>query len=381
MPGDTYPNRYKIFLLFFAGLCLTVSSDAAELKARTCVLGGFNTVISGWLPATDSLFGIRILRFETPYYKTLGQELTGPEVDSKLATGNRINIINHYWFELVVLGVVVGIILLALISLLILKTKSNKQYRHLSQELQQYKENLEQEVKTRTVELQQRNKELESFSYTMAHDLRTPLRGMISFSQILQEDAADNLTDEEKSYLARIITAGKHMEKLIDNIHELARISRAPMAPITVNLSDIASHIKYKLTSSEPQRKSEWIIQPDLECEADLKLMDNLLSHLLENAWKYTARQEQAIIEFGCTPDSSEVIYYVKDNGIGFDLKYSKNLFKPFQRLHSIEDFEGTGIGLAIVHRVIEQHGGRVWIESAPDKGTTVFFTLKNITS
>ena len=284
-----------------------------------------------------------------------------------------IILIREYWFELIS----VVVLLLALTLLLIIKIKSNRRYMQLSQELQQYKKNLEQEVHERTLELEQRNQELEAYSYTMAHDLRTPLRGIISFSQILQEESTDNLTEEARGFLKRIIFAGKHMEVLISDILELARISRTTLDITSVNLSDIGNHIKYKLTSSDIQRKFEWTIHPDLECKGDLKLIDKLIFQLLENAWKYSTNTDISIVEFGCEKQSGEDVFFVKDNGAGFDMKYSKTLFKPFYRLHNIEEYEGTGIGLAIAHRVVEQHGGRIWAESTPEKGTSIYFTLR----
>lgn len=282
------------------------------------------------------------------------------------------DILGFYWFEIALLSIT----LVFLTIFLMIKIKSNKKHMLLSQELQQYKLNLEETVKERTNQLEQNNNELQTYTYTLAHDLRTPLRGIISFSQILSDEAKQNLVEEQQEFLDRIITAGKRMEALISDTLELASISRRPLELTTVNFTDIAEHIKFTLTSENPNRKSEWSIQPNMHCEGDLKLLDKLILKLFENSWQYSVNQEITKIEFGIDNSTGEVIYYVKDNGIGFDMKFSKTLFKPFYRLHSIDEFSGTGIGLAIAFRIIERHKGRIWAESAPDEGTTLFFTL-----
>jgi len=285
------------------------------------------------------------------------------------------DVFKYYWFEFALFG---GM-LITLMLLLFVKMYSNKKYRNLSKELQQYKLNLEETVKQRTLQLEQSNNELQTYSYTLAHDLRTPLRGIISFSQILNDEAKENLVEEQQEFLARIILAGKHMEKLISDTLELASVSRKPLEITAVDFSAIAEQIKFNFTSGDPERKAEWVIQTDMKCEGDLKLLDKLLFQLLENAWKYSVHQKDTRIEIGVDTVSDELIYYVKDNGIGFDMKFSKTLFKPFYRLHSIEEFSGTGIGLAIAHRIIERHHGRIWAESAPAQGTILFFTLNSI--
>ena len=201
------------------------------------------------------------------------------------------------------------------------------------------------------------------------------MRTIVSFSQILQEDANHKLSSTEISYLNRLIGAGKYMAELIDDILDLARISRAELKPATVNVTQIATSIASRLQQTDKQRKTEWIIQSDIQTVGDEALLTIALENLLGNAWKYTSKTINAYIEVGQMKQNDQTVFFVNDNGAGFDMKYAGKLFGAFQRLHG-EEFEGTGIGLATVARIIYRHGGKIWAEAAVGEGATFYFTL-----
>lgn len=248
--------------------------------------------------------------------------------------------------------------------------------RRVEQELESHRLRLEEMVEERTAELQEKNRDLESFSYTVAHDLRAPLRSIISFGQILQKESAAKLDPEEMDYLGRVVNAGQHMSMLIDGILKLARIGRSSMQIDKVSLSAVAIQMKERLTRAEPERTVEWKIQDGLVVEGDAQMLRLVMENLIENAWKYTSKKAQANIEFGTETIDGRRAFFVRDSGAGFDMKYADNLFGVFQRLHTSNDFEGTGIGLATVRRIIQRHGGEVWAEGEPGVGASFFFTL-----
>jgi signal transduction histidine kinase len=224
-------------------------------------------------------------------------------------------------------------------------------------------------------ELERANKELESFSYSVSHDLRSPLRAMDGYSRILLADHGDKMDDAAKSYLNRIRAATGRMSALIDGLLNLARVSRGAIKRESVNLSGIARVIADELQRGDGDRHAVFDVEDNVKADADSRLVAVVLENLLGNAWKYTGKREGAHIEFGQLPGAPST-YFVRDNGAGFEMAYAAQLFQPFTRLHTDDEFEGTGIGLATVHRVISRHRGRVWAEAAPEKGATFFFTL-----
>lgn len=229
----------------------------------------------------------------------------------------------------------------------------------------------------RALDLEASNKELEAFSYSVSHDLRAPLRTIDGFSAALIEDYGDQLNDEGRNYLLRIRTAAQRMAQLIDDLLNLSRLSRAPLNIETINLSTIAQNIVQDLRHTDPQRIVDTLITPNLTVRGDPRLMKVVLENLLSNAWKFTAKQPFARIEFGLQEGGAdEHVYFVRDNGAGFDMAYVNKLFGVFQRLHTVSEFPGIGIGLAIVQRIIQRHGGKVWAEGAVDGGATFYFTL-----
>ncbi len=221
------------------------------------------------------------------------------------------------------------------------------------------------------------NKELEAFSYSVSHDLRAPLRTIDGFSLAILEDFGDQLNDEGRNYLMRIRTAAQRMAQLIDDLLNLSRVTRAPLNPEPTSLSTVAQHIARELQQTEPNRIVEFAITPNIIANCDPRLMKVVLENLLNNAWKFTSKQELARIEFGTVDDPADGrVYFVRDNGAGFDMAYVNKLFGAFQRLHTSSEFPGIGIGLAIVQRIINRHGGRVWAEGELNKGAAFFFTL-----
>jgi PAS domain S-box-containing protein len=236
--------------------------------------------------------------------------------------------------------------------------------------------NTENSLVRRTEELASANKELESFSYSISHDLRTPLNAMKSFSTIIIEDFSEELKADVLEYLKRISISADKMSNLIDDMLSLSKISLQEINFEPMNLSSIAHSVIDELRLAEPMHNVEVKITDNLETHGDSRLLGIALSNLIGNAWKYSSKTSNAKIEFGKIVKYGHVIYFVRDNGAGFDMKFADKLFEPFKRLHTEREFPGTGIGLAIVKRVIEKHGGTIWAESEPGKGATFFFTL-----
>ena len=235
---------------------------------------------------------------------------------------------------------------------------------------------LEARVEMRTAALAAANKELDAFAYSVSHDLRAPLRAMEGFSQALLEDYEDKLDDEGKEYLAQVSAGSQRMAQLIDDLLQLSRVGRREIEPETVDISELVRTVAAELRQIEPERDVSFDIAPGVTGKGDARLLRIVFDNLLGNAWKFTSKNPQAKIEFGVTEQDGKPAYYLRDNGAGFDMTYADKLFQPFQRLHRAEEFEGTGIGLATVERVITRHGGRVWIDSAIEQGTTVYFAL-----
>jgi PAS domain S-box-containing protein len=235
---------------------------------------------------------------------------------------------------------------------------------------------LNEELKDKIIQLEAANNELDAFSYSVSHDLSAPLRSVAGFSQALLDDYAGKLDAEGKDHLERIIAATQRMGLLIDDLLKLSRISRAEMRGEEVNLSGIAGKIAAMLRKTQTERKAEFIIAEGLTAQGDENLLTIVLENLLGNAWKFTGKNSNTVIEFGVAQREGNQAYFVKDNGAGFDMSYAGKMFSPFQRLHSVKDFPGTGIGLATVKRIINRHGGSVWIEAGVNRGTTVYFTL-----
>ena len=247
---------------------------------------------------------------------------------------------------------------------------------------------LEQRVHDRTLQLEAMNRELEAFSYSVSHDLRAPLRAIGGYTGMLEDDIGPQLDAEAKRRFAVIKEQTQKMSDLIEDLLRLARITRTEMKPGQVALSAIAQEALDGLRAQAPQRQAEVRVQPELEARGDAGLLKVALDNLLSNAWKYSSKRERAAIEFGAcgageaagqppqplAPEAT--VYFVRDDGAGFDMQYAGKLFAPFQRMHGVDEFPGTGVGLATVQRIVHRHGGQIWAHAAPGQGATFYFTL-----
>ncbi len=235
---------------------------------------------------------------------------------------------------------------------------------------------LERRVAERTRQLEAANRELEAFAYAVSHDLRAPLRSMSGFSQILQENAPPGLDEKSRHYLQRIHDASLRMSSLIEDLLNLSRIGRSELTARPISLSQVAAEAAAAIRERHPTREVQLEVAEGLEVNADPRLLRIAFENLLSNAWKYTSRASQASVSVGVQDGEHGPVYFVRDNGVGFDMKYADKLFVPFQRLHPEAEFPGSGIGLVTVQRIIARHGGRVWADAKPDAGATFYFTL-----
>jgi PAS domain S-box-containing protein len=248
--------------------------------------------------------------------------------------------------------------------------------RKAEEKIHQLNAELEERVVQRTAQLAESNKELEAFTYSVSHDLRAPLRHIVGFGNLLKEEYGPRLPDGASEYLNRMIQGARNMGQLVDDLLNLARVGRQELNMQVANLNSILDELVRDFTMDQKDRVIRWKIEPLPLVECDPGLIKQVYANLLSNAVKYTRTRNEAVIEVGVLRQQSYPVFFVRDNGVGFSMKYVDKLFGVFQRLHRSEDFEGTGVGLATVHRIITKHGGRVWVEAELDKGATFYFTL-----
>jgi light-regulated signal transduction histidine kinase (bacteriophytochrome) len=247
---------------------------------------------------------------------------------------------------------------------------------HATEEIRRLNAELEERVERRTEQLAAVNKELEAFTYSVSHDLRAPLRGMSGFARVLEEDYGERLDEDGKRYLEIIKSNAAQMGQLIDDLLALSRLGRQPLRATTLALEPLVREAFRQATADAPQASIEFTIDPLPECRGDANLMRQVFINLLSNAVKFSRHASPPRIQVGSKLVEDEVAFFVRDNGAGFDMRYAGKLFGVFQRLHGPEEFAGTGVGLAIVKRIVERHGGRVWAEGETGKGATFYFTL-----
>jgi len=248
-----------------------------------------------------------------------------------------------------------------------------------SKQVEQRIRELNEDLERKTAELTAVNRELEAFCYSVSHDLRAPLRRIEGFGHLLLEDAKDKLNAEEKDYLRRITAATSNMDQLINDLLKLSRVSMLELSLEKLDLTELANEVADQLQKAAPERSVTFVANGPLRVVGDKALLKIALTNLLENAWKFTGNTEQPQVEFGARKSGRKTVYFVRDNGAGFNSSMSERLFMPFQRLHSASEFPGSGIGLAIVSRIIERHGGRIWAEAAIGKGATFYFTIASL--
>lgn len=276
------------------------------------------------------------------------------------------------------MGVALHTILNVLIvgTLIWMLAKSFHMAESIREESRRKLDQLNKDLHLRAEQLTAANREIEAFSYSVSHDLRAPLRSISGFAEALEDHMGKDLDEEARDYLGRVRRAAKRMEGLIDDILKLSRLTRVEMKREQVNLSELASGVIKDLEEANPERKAEWKIDPDLIVEGDRRLLEAVLVNLLGNAWKFTSKTECPRIEFGQMEQDGERIFYVRDNGAGFDMRYADKLFGAFQRLHGINEFPGNGIGLATVARIVARHGGHIWAEGKENEGAVFYFKL-----
>jgi signal transduction histidine kinase len=242
--------------------------------------------------------------------------------------------------------------------------------------LRQEKRQAEELLRERTAELEQAYKELDGLAYSVSHDLRAPLRAIRGFSSILAEEYAAEFSADARELLDHVLEGAAEMELLLQDLLQLCRIGRQPLSKGLVEMTGLVNDVLDDLRTEQPERQVEIELQEICDAPGDRRLLKQAFLNLLSNAFKFTRDRERAVIQIGCAPDKRENVYFVRDNGAGFNMEYADKLFKPFQRLHRKEEFEGNGAGLAIVQRIINRHGGRIWAEATPGSGACFFFTL-----
>jgi light-regulated signal transduction histidine kinase (bacteriophytochrome) len=264
----------------------------------------------------------------------------------------------------------------AIAGLAVSLERAKLEQRELTRQAQQAKREFERKRTERELALAEARAELEAFSYSISHELRAPLRGLMGFSQLLLEHQREHLDEQDKHYVARIRATSRRMREIVEGLSRLSRVAPHDITWADIDIGSMAARIAEECQLENPERHIAWTIEAPLATRGDPQLIGVLLRNLFANAVKFTSGTRAPRIEFGRMREAGEDVYYLRDNGVGFDPRYAHKLFKPFERLHDTSEFEGTGIGLATAYRIVVRHGGRIWAEGRPDLGATFFFTL-----
>ncbi len=359
--------------------------------------GGTTRPIAFWAAASTSLLGVALMCLPGPSYWP-ARVLVGPSVRAQLQRTfppiTVVIVLGIAWLFRQTEGSSNPAILASLIALgsaVIVALIVSRIAQSIGGEIDRVHTTLEAtksslmasnaQLSAKTAELVSVNKELEAFSYSVSHDLRSPLTHIQGFMGIISEEYGSKLDARGRDYLGRVTSSAQRMNTLIEELLSLSRVSSTELKLQRIDLSEIARGVAERLKRDDPGRKVEFEIAQSAPVLADPKLMEIALENLLNNSWKFTSKTPQARIEFAFSDGGGKTVYLVRDNGAGFDMKHSDRLFVPFQRLHSPSDFPGTGVGLATVRRVITRHGGEIWAEGVPNKGATFYFTLGAIQS
>jgi two-component system, sensor histidine kinase and response regulator len=366
---------------------LIVDDESAQMKALcdTLALEGFAT--TGLVSAAAALAELRVQEFDLLLTDLMMPEMDGitllaaarevsPDVVAVVMTGHAAIDTAVKAMQAGALDYIVKPFKLAAILPVINRAISMRQLRRANRQLEQRIRQRTRELERANLELGAVNRELESFSYSVSHDLRAPLRTVQGFCQMYMEDFASSIPPEGKVLLDHIATGAQRMGQLIEDLLALSQLGRRPLLRGTFSLEQLVRRLITECLGREPQRRVEVRIGTLGSCEGDPSLIEQVLVNLLSNALKFTRGREPCVIDVDCREEEQGTVYFVRDNGVGFKMEYAEKLFGVFQRLHSESEFEGTGIGLSIVQRIIQRHGGRIWAHSVPGTGTTFYFTL-----
>jgi signal transduction histidine kinase len=366
---------------------LIVDDEAAQMKALCDTLGMEGYATTGYNSARRALEALRKQEFDLLLTDLMMPDMDGialiaaareitPDLVGVMMTGHATIDTAVKAMQAGALDYIVKPFKLNVILPVLNRALSVSRLRRTNAELERRILLRTRELETANRELEAANKDLESFSYSVSHDLRAPLRAVQGFLQIYMDDFGASIPPEGRPVLEHVLSGASRMSQLIEDLLAFARLGRQPVLRQVVPLERIARRLADEMRAKEPQRNVQVTLGPLGHCEGDPSLIEQVLVNLISNAFKFTRGRDPAIVEIGCSGRDRDVIYFVRDNGAGFDMKYADKLFGVFQRLHSASQFEGTGVGLSIVQRIIERHGGRIWAESAPEKGATFFFTL-----
>jgi two-component system sensor histidine kinase/response regulator len=360
---------------------LIVDDEAAQMKALCDTLRdhGYETV--GFTTGTAALVAVREAEFDLLLADLMMPEMDGiallraaQEVDPTLVgiimTGQGTITTAVEAMKTGALDYILKPFKLSVMLLVLSRALAVRRLRRENAELAQ-------RVRERTAELEAANKELEAFSFSVSHDLRAPLRGVSAFAHILARDYASQMPTEAQRLLSRVTTNAQRMEQLIEDLLRFSRLGRQPLAKQPVNIAALVHEVLQDLGKDQGDRHIEVKVGDLPDGIGDPSLLEQVFVNLLANAFKFTRQKERAVVEVGCQQHEGERIYFVRDNGAGFDMRYAEKLFGVFQRFHSVREFEGTGVGLSIVQRIIQRHGGRIWADAAVDQGATFYFSLR----